>query len=116
MDEPSNPTGAQEPSALDEGKEQVRRLGEAARDRVMKSGEERRTQIVDRIGQIAERLEEVAAPDGGESNQYVQRAAEYVRRLERTLGQHSTEELLGLAEERIRQRPGLFLAGCFALG
>lgn len=118
MDEPSKPIGtpAQQPSAIDEGKEQVRRLGEAVRDRAMKSSEQRRGQIVDRIGKIAERLEEVAAPDGGESNQYVERAAGYVRRLERTLDQHSTEELLSMAEERIRERPGLFLAGCFALG
>ncbi len=117
MDEQSKSTGMPtEPRPLEEGREQVRRLGEAVRDRALKSGEERRTRIVDQLGRLAERLADIGSPDGGEANDYARRAADLVRNVERTLGDHSTEELLGMAEDRIRERPGLFLAGCFALG
>ncbi len=117
MDEGSKRTEMQGPSsALEEGKQQVRRLGDAVRERALKTGEQRREQLSQQLGRLAQRLEELAAPDGGEGVPYARRAAEMVRRVEGTVGDHSAEELLGMAEDRIRERPGLFLAGCFALG
>jgi len=120
MDEQSKVTGmpqpAPAPSPIEAGKQQVRRLGDALRERALNVGEQRRGKIAGDIGRIAEKLEGLAAPDGGEGIEYARRAANVVRRLESTLGDHSTEELLGMAEQRIRRRPGLFLAGCFALG
>jgi len=114
MDEQSKEMG--HPSSLEEGREQVRRLGEAVRERAIRTGDERRTQLVDQLGRVAERLQELVSHDGSEPNEYAKRAADFVRNLERTLGDHSTEELLGMAEDKIRRRPGMFLAGCFALG
>jgi hypothetical protein len=107
---------AGEPTPTKQAWEEARHLSEAVRDRAFKTGDERRQQLASEAGRIAERLEELAARDGGEPLVYAQRAADFVRRLENTLQAHSTEELLHLAEDRIRRRPGLFLAGCFAVG
>jgi len=96
--------------------EDVRRLGGAVRDRALKAGEERRTQLAEQLGRLAEKLERVAAPDGGEGVDYARRAAQKVRDMENLLDDHSAEELLRMAEDRVRERPGLFLAGCFVAG
>jgi hypothetical protein len=107
MDEPMKP---ETPGSLEEGKEQVRRLGEAMRDRALKAGEQRREKLAGQVGRVAERLEDLG------DEQWSRRAAKMVRRLEDSLERNSAEDLLHIAEQRIRERPGLFLAGCFALG
>jgi hypothetical protein len=113
MIEQDEPTIPKPPTTTEQAKTEARNLGNAVRERAINTTEKQRQYFTGEIGDIARRLEELGDGQGGD---LAHKAAGWVRRLEQTLGEHSTEELLDLAGQRVKERPGLFLAGCFAAG
>jgi hypothetical protein len=96
------------------GKEEVRRLGGAARRRIIAEADKRKSLVASRLEQLADSLEssETQGPEG----KLLDSAARIARNASSTLRNRSSEELLSNVEQGFRDRPGVFLAGCLALG
>lgn len=101
-------------------KEQARRLGDAVKQRAIATSEGKKTFLADQVGAFVEKLEGIAQPaqgaQAGLQEQIVERGVAMLRGFQTTLAENSTEDLIRKAEQQIKARPGLFIAGCFALG
>jgi len=101
-------------------KEQARRLGDAVKQRAIATSDAKKTVLADQVGELVDKIEGIAKPGEGSEpglqEQLVERGAELLRKLKSTLDQNSTEELIEKAEQQMRARPGLVIAGCLALG
>jgi len=101
-------------------KEQARRLGDAVKQRAIATSEAKKTFLADQVGALVEKLEGIAKPaegsEAGLQEQVVGRGAALLHRLHSTLDENSTEDLIKKAEQQMKARPGLFIAGCLALG
>lgn len=123
-----NGNGALSPGVAGDGqvttgqqvKEQARRLTDAVKERAISTGEERKGQLSEQVGTWVNKLDEMAKParegEAGLQEQLVGRGVDLLRRIQRTLDENSTEELIAKAGQQIKARPGLFMAGCLALG
>jgi vacuolar-type H+-ATPase subunit E/Vma4 len=101
--------------AVDEAK----RIGSTTRERFLRGADEKKRTLADRLDEYARKVEEkgtVGGDEGGIERQLMDTAAQTMRSVSRTLSGRSTEEMIDLAGRKIRERPGLFLAGCVALG
>jgi hypothetical protein len=102
------------------GVDEAKRLTSATKERVLRQADEKKGMIADKLEELARNIDEVGAKGGGDeedlSRRLAESAARTVRSVERTLNERSTEELLAAAGRELRQRPGLLMAGCFALG
>lgn len=96
------------------GREDVRRFGSAARRRLISEADRRKAGIADRLQQLADSLENSQA--SGPEGQLLGSAARYARNASSTIRDRSSEDLLDNLEQGFRDRPGMFLAGCLALG
>jgi len=103
-----------------EGREQARRLGGMARERLVKKAESRKTHLAAELDNFAGTLEEVSRTlenRGDEAQKkIVDRGARLVRKASRQLRDRSTEELFDVAQQQLKRRPELAMAGAFALG
>jgi hypothetical protein len=99
------------------GKEQVKRLGGITRERVYHQVDGKKEQLVKSLQGIVDTLEGMGK-DGnlGAAQPLVDNALRVIHRVSDRLENGSTEELVREAQTQIRQRPGLFIAGCVALG
>lgn len=101
-------------------KEQAKRLTDAVKERVVSTGDDTKGQISEKVGTWVEKLDGIAKPsdgaDGGLQEQLVGRGVDMLKRLQRTLDENSTEQLIAKVGQQIKARPGLFMAGCLALG
>jgi hypothetical protein len=100
-------------------KGQARRLSDATRERVFRFGDEKKSFLGEQAGMLAEKLESAVPTNGGTpalEEKFAGKAAGGLRRLQRALDTHSSEELIDMLEDRVRQRPAAFLAGALALG
>jgi len=101
-------------------KEQAQRLGDAVKHRAFATSDAKKSFLADQVGAFVDKMEGIARPaEGSESglqDQVVERGTAMLRRLHRTLDENSTEELIRKAEQQMKARPGLFIAGCLALG
>jgi hypothetical protein len=98
-------------------KEQVKRLGGITRDRVYQQADGRKKEIIKSLHGLADTLQ--GAGKGGNlgpAQGLVDGAVQVIHRVSDRLERGSTEELVRDAQARIRQRPGVFIAGCVALG
>jgi hypothetical protein len=112
----SSPNG---PSAgiAQAGKEQVKRIGGLTRDRVYHQVDGKKEQLVKSLHGIRETLEGLGKDSNiGAAQPIVDNALQVIHRVSDRLENGSTEELMRDAQAQIRQRPGLFIAGCVALG
>lgn len=96
------------------GREDVRRMGGAARRRLLSEADRRKSSVASRLDQLADSLEnnQSSGPEG----QFLGKAAQFARNASSTIRNRSSEELLDNLEQGFRDRPGAFLAGCLALG
>jgi hypothetical protein len=99
------------------GKEQVKRLGGITRDRVYHPVDSRKGELIMNLGGIADTLQSVGSGGNlGPVQGLVDGAVQMIHRVSDRLERGSTEELMRDAQAQIRQRPGVFIAGCVALG
>ncbi|CAM3653162.1 hypothetical protein G4177_26465 [Corallococcus sp. ZKHCc1 1396] len=100
-----------------EGKEQVKRIGGLTRERAFSQVDSRKGALVESLNGFAKQLESISGQgDTQMPQQLLGSAVGFVRKASDTLEQNSTEELLRQAQTRMRERPGVTLAGCALLG
>jgi hypothetical protein len=101
----------------DVSKEQVKRLGGITRDRVYQQVDGRKGELVQSLHGLVDTLQG-AGKNGnlGPAQGLVDGAVQLIQRVSDRLEKGSTEELVRDAQTQIRQRPGVFIAGCVALG
>jgi hypothetical protein len=100
-------------------KERAQRLASTIKERALATTETKKGVLSEEVGALAQKLDEIATHDEGEARlheQVASRGARIFRRLQTALQEHSTEDLLARAEQQIKARPGLVIAGCLALG
>lgn len=99
------------------GKEKVKELSGITRDRVYQNVESHRGDVVDGLHQLATTLESASRdiPEGI-ARSVVDNAVGYIHKTSDRIENSTTEELLRDVQDGIRERPGLFVAGCVALG
>ena len=99
------------------GKEQVKQLGGVAKDRVISQVDSRKGELVKGIQGLVSSLETVANNDEAAiARPLLTSAVGLLRKTSDRLENGTTEELLADAQEQVRQRPGLFVVGCVAIG
>jgi hypothetical protein len=101
------------PSVMQKGKEKVAEVGETAKRRVMENLDGRKASIVSGLEELAGNLEKLG--DGPQAK-LAQQAAQYVRRAEEMLNQRSASDMIDMAVQELKRRPGALIAGAFALG
>ena len=89
-------------------KDQATRLSGAARGRVLSTADEKKGILVEQVAGFARSLE----GQGGVGD----KLAGWLREVQNALETRSTEELLQVAERKVKEHPAAFLAGCVALG
>lgn len=102
------------------GQEKARQYGKMFRDQAIRRTDQRKGSIAATIERFAGAVEEAGSgmerKGLSDQRQYVDRAAEGLRGFSRQLRENSTEDLLNRAGDEFRARPGVMLAGCFAIG
>jgi hypothetical protein len=99
------------------GKEQVKRLGGATRERVYHQVDGRKEEFVKSLHGLADTLQGTGKEESlGPVQGLVDGAVRMIHRVSDRLERSSTEEMVREAQAQIRQRPGIFIAGCVALG
>jgi hypothetical protein len=99
------------------GKEQVKQLGGIAKGRVISQVDSRKGELVKGIQGLASTLETAANNDEAAMvKPLLTSAVGLLRKTSDRLENGTTEELLADAQEQVRQRPGLFVVGCVAVG
>jgi hypothetical protein len=99
------------------GKEQVKRLGGITRERVYQQVDSRKEEFIKSLHGLVDTLQ--GAGKGGNLGPVqglVDGAVQIVHRVSDRLERGSTEEIVRDAQAQIRRRPGIFIAGCVALG
>ena len=84
----------------------------------MQEADDKKAKVARKLEDFAESMDELGTNPQADPLQQkvVGGAARAMRSVSRALDENSTEELIASAGRAIRQRPGLFLAGCVALG
>ncbi len=99
------------------GKEQVKQLGGIAKDRVISQVDSRKGELVKGIHGLASTLETAANnEDAAMVRPLLTSAVGLLRKTSDRLENGTTQELIADAQEQVRQRPGLFVVGCVAVG
>jgi len=99
------------------GKEQVRRLGGITKDKVYHQVDGKKEQLVKSLQGIVGTLESMGKGGNlGPAQPLLDNALGVIHRVSDRLENGSTEDLVRDAQTQIRQRPGVFIAGCVALG
>ncbi|MCP3138701.1 hypothetical protein [Pyxidicoccus xibeiensis] len=99
------------------GKEQVKQLGGVAKGRVYEQVDSRKGDLVKGIQGLVSTLETASrAEEAGMVRPLLTSAVGVLRKTSDRLENGTTEELLADAQAQVRQRPGLFIAGCVAVG
>lgn len=99
------------------GKEQVKRLGGITRERVYHQVDSRKGEFIKSLSGLADTLQSAGRSGNlGPVQGLVDGCVQVIHKVSDRLERGSTEELVRDAQARIRQRPGMFIAGCVALG
>lgn len=100
--------------------EQAQHLGTVAKERFFRGADERRESAARGLDDLARKIDGLANEAGGSPDDLQRRlagsAARAVRSVSRTLSESSAQELIEAAGKKIKERPGIFLAGCVAVG
>jgi hypothetical protein len=99
------------------GKERVKELSGMARGRVIDRVDERKHEVVQSLHTLADTLDKASrdVPEGI-ARTALGSAVGFIHKATDRIENGTTEELLRDAQDRVRERPGLFVAGCVALG
>lgn len=99
------------------GKEKVKELGGITRDRVYQNVDHRKDEVVQGLHQLASTLESASRDiPSGMARGLVDNAVGFIHKASDRIENSTTEELLRDVQDGIRDRPGVFVAGCVALG
>ncbi|QDE66932.1 MULTISPECIES: hypothetical protein [Myxococcus] len=99
------------------GKEQAKQLGSAAKEHLYRQVESRRGDVAKGMRGLVSTLESISDRDEAKvARPLLGSAAGLLRRTSDRLENETTEELLADAQTQVRERPGLFIAGCVAAG
>lgn len=99
------------------GKEQVKQLGGVAKGRVYSQVDSRKGELVKGLQGLVSTLESAAKNDeAAMARPILTSAVGLLRKTSDRLENGTTEELLADAQAQVRQRPGLFIAGCAVVG
>ncbi len=99
------------------GKDPVKQLGSAAKARVYHQVESRRGDMAKGLRGLVSTLESLSNRDEAKAARpLLGSAAGLLRRTSERLENETTGELLEDAQTQVRERPGLFIAGCVAAG
>lgn len=99
------------------GKERVKELGGITRERVYEKVDGRKSEVVQGLHDLASTLEKASRDiPSGFARQAVDGAVGFIHKTTDRIENETTAELLSDAQDRIRERPALFVAGCVALG
>jgi hypothetical protein len=99
------------------GKEQAKRLSGITRERIYQQVDSRKGELVEGLHQLVSTLETAGQNlPGGVAQSVLGSAVGVIRKASDRIENGSTEELLRDVQTQVRQRPGLFVAGCVALG
>ncbi len=101
------------------GREQAKGVLGAARERLLSQLDSRKGQLADRLdgwSGMLERAGSAANEDGSAPKLPVESVERAIRSASAQLRDRSTQELLETAEDAIRARPGVALAGLAAIG
>jgi hypothetical protein len=94
----------------------ARRVGSAFRERAFREVDKRRQDFANRLDGLASNFEKTSGDRQGPETQFTKGAARVARKAAGVLRERSAEQMVNIAEQQVRDRPGLFLAGCAALG
>lgn len=109
--------GEQSSGIAQAGKEQVKRLSGITKDKVYHQVDGKKEQLVKSLHGIVGTLESMGKDKNlGAAQPLVDNALQVIHRVSDRLENGSTEDLVREAQTQIRQRPGVFIAGCVALG
>ncbi|GHG70294.1 hypothetical protein [Comamonas sp. JC664] len=99
------------------GKDPVKQLASAAKARVYHQVESRRGDMAKGLRGLVSTLESLSNRDEAKvARPLLGSAAGLLRRTSERLENETTGELLEDAQTQVRERPGLFIAGCVAAG
>lgn len=117
--ESRNPLTDRVGEVASQGLQQAKDLGATTRVRVLREVDQRKDALAQRLEKLAGSIDDVALRTGLQDDlqtHVVDRAARTVRNVSQALSTHTTSELFTAAGQKVRERPGLFLAGCLAMG
>lgn len=99
------------------GKERVKEIGGITRDRVYQQVDSRKGEVVQGLHDLASTLEKASKDiPPGIARHALDSAVGLIHKTTDRIENETTAELLSDAQERIRERPAFFVAGCVALG
>lgn len=99
------------------GKERVKELGGITRERVYEKVDGRKSELVQGLHDLTSTLEKASRDiPSGFARQAVDSAVGFLNKTTDRIENETTAELLSDAQDRIRERPAVFVAGCVALG
>ncbi|MEW5851792.1 MAG: hypothetical protein AB2A00_23585 [Myxococcota bacterium] len=107
------------PEPTSEAREHVRRIGYMARDRLVKTANDRKSTFAHQLDGVASMLDDVTKASGAEAGpeqKLASTAANAIRQVSHSLNSRSAEEILDILDHELRARPGVAIAGCLVLG
>lgn len=99
-----------------QGKEQMKRVTGATRERVYHQVDSRKDDLIKGLHGFVSTLENASQNADGFSQQVLDGALGYIRKFSDRIENGSTEELVRDAKQFVREKPAPFFAGCVALG
>lgn len=112
-----SPVAAKAADIAQAGKERVKELGGITRERVYEQVDGRKSELVQGLHDLTSTLEKAARDiPSGFARQAVDSAVGFLTKTTDRIENETTAELLSDAQDRIRERPAIFVAGCVALG
>jgi hypothetical protein len=116
---PANELTARAGDLAHRGLEEARRLSSTTRERMYRTADEKKGALTGKLDELARNIDELGQKSGGEDElprRVADSASRALRNVQHALDNRSTQELIEEAGRQIRQRPGLFLGSCLAVG
>lgn len=99
------------------GKERAKELGDITRERVIHKVDDRKSELVQGLHELTSTLENASRDlSSGIARQAIDSVVGVLHKATDRIENETTSELLSDVQERIRERPAFFVAGCLALG
>lgn len=112
-----SPVAAKAAGIAQAGKERVKELRGITRERVYEQVDGRKSELVRGLHDLTSTLEKASRDiPSSFARQAVDSAVGFLHKTTDRIENETTAELLDDAQDRIRERPALFVAGCVALG
>ena len=117
---PSQGTGREQGSAVEQAKSEAGRLTQAARGRTLSYLEERKALLADNVGGVADAARNAAQQFDEQGNamvaDYIHRAADGLERFSDAVRNRDVSSLMGEAEDFARRQPAVFIGAGVAVG